>query len=231
MASINDLTSGFSDFLRPNLYVIGITPRKNFYKQDKNSLGILCHEATFPFYTFTTNSFYYNNKETHVVNKIDYDPATFNFYVDKDNVLLGFFDAWFKQIINENHQYGYYDDYVSEIEIVIMDRREQTSAIATLVDAFPINMESFSLGYAQNDAILNLQVSFQFKEVKYEFLKAPKQIDSNKIQEPKTWKDFITLGNIRRGVNMTSQIKKYGKLLKNPNAYDIIAHGRKIFSL
>jgi len=220
---LDDLKTKFSDFLRPNIYVIYITPNKPFYQQDTNLIGILCHEATFPFYTFTTNSFFYNNVETHLLNKIDYDPATFNFYVDKDNVILGFFDAWFKQMINEDHQFGYYDDYISTIDIEMYDRRFQLAAKATLRDAFPINLESMNLAYAQNDTITNLQVSFQFKQIEYTFQRTNKQdFNDKRGTERRTPIDIV------KGINIiTKMIDK--EPVKNLKTYDIVAKAKVLF--
>jgi hypothetical protein len=221
---LEDLKTKFSDFLRPNIYVIYITPNKPFYQQDTNLIGILCHEATFPFYTFTTNSFFYNNVEAHVLNKIDYDPATFTFYVDKDNVILGFFDAWFKQMINEDHQYGYYDDYISTVQIEMYDRRFQLAAKATLIDAFPINLESMNLAYNQNDTITNLQVSFQFKQIEYTFKKTNKQPQWHR------WRTKVPIPPAAtHAFNMTQKFKNI-EAIKNIKLYDVVAKAKRLFS-
>lgn len=229
MTKINDFKTSFSDFLRPNLYAVYFFPKKNFFQQDKNQIGMLSHETTFPFMTFTTNSFWYNNKETFFVNKIDYDPASFNFYVDRDNIILGFFDAWIKQIIDSEHRLGYYDDYVSTIEVELFDRQMKTSAIATIIDAYPVNITSMDLAYAQNDAILNLNVSFQFRDIEYNFVKAGAQQKDQTAKKVKSWKDFLTLGNLRRGVNTLSKIKNYRRMIENGSTYDIVTNARKIF--
>jgi len=231
MASkIDELTSSFSDFLRPNLYAVYIFPKSITTGTGKNVIGMLCHEAVFPFHTFTTNSYWYNNKETSFINKIDYDPATFTFYVDRDNVLFDFFNKWNKNIYNEDHQFGFYDDYISTIEIEIFDRRMQTSAIATLVDAYPINFQSLDLGYSQNDAVMTFQVSFQFKEVLYNFFKAPKQDPREILPKISSWKDLLTLGNVRRGVNMVSKLKNYRRTIENGNVYDIARIAKKAYN-
>jgi len=220
---LDELKTSFSDFLRPNIYVIYITLNKPFHQQDTNLIGILCHEATFPFYTFTTNSFFYNNVESHILNKIDYDPATFNFYVDKDNVILGFFDSWFKRMLNENHQFGYYDDYVSTIDIEMYDRRFQLAAKATLIDAFPINLESLNLAYAQNDAILNLQVSFQFKQIEYTFQRTDKQSFIDKYRLDQNIPTKVT-----KGISIVSKMKD-ANVVKNLSKYDVVAKAKALF--
>lgn len=233
MASIDKFKSSFSDFLRPNIYALYIFPKTAFTTDiiDNNRIGMLCHEATFPFYTFNTNSYWYNNKKTSFVDNIDYDPVSFSFYVDRDNIILSFFEAWRKQIIDDDHKIGFYDDYVSVVEIELFDRQLQTTAIASLVDAFPVNVESFNLGYAQNDSILELKVTFQFKEISYNFLKAPEQKRIDSTSSTKSWKDFLTLGNLRRGVNMVSKIKNYRRMIENGNPYDIITNARKVFAI
>ena len=228
---IDDLKASFSDFLRPNMYGVYIFPNTTFLSKFQQGIGMLSHEATFPFYTFTTDEFWYNNKLTAVANKIDYDPAAFSFYVDRDNVILDFFDAWSKQVINHSHQLGYYDDYIARIEVELYDRRLQTVAVATLLDAYPVNIDSLGLGYAQNDEISNLRVTFQFREVEYEMMTVERQSAGAIEQKAKSWRDWLALGNIRRGVNILSKIKNYRRMIENGNVYDAVTNARKIFKL
>jgi hypothetical protein len=231
--SINDLKANFSDFLRPNLYTVYIFPRATFFEQDqysKNLIGMLCHQATLPFYTYTTNSMWFDNRETHFVNKIDYDPATFVFYADRENRILRFFDAWRAQIMDDSHRLNYYDEYISEVEIEIFDRQFNVAGIATMNDAYPVNVESIQLGYASRDAIMEVQVTFQFKSVSYEFFELAPQDKVMQLTKPWSWKDFLTVGNLRRGVNMISKMKNYRRVISNPTAYDIVTQGRKAFS-
>lgn len=226
---IDDFKSEFSDFLRPNLYAIYISPRVNFTNQDKNRIGMLCHEASFPFHTFTTNSYRYNNLETHFVNKIDYDPITFTFYVDRDNILLDFFDKWRKQIIDDSHRLNYFDNYTAQIEIEIFDRQLNTAGMATLSDAFPVNIGSIPLAYAQNDALMTMQVSFQIRKIDYDFFTVPKQ--QKQEGKPKSWMDDIIIESKRSKISKISladKMKSYRKIIKNVSPYNILDKSKRI---
>ena len=222
--SINDLKSNFSDFIRPNLYAVYIFTKDFVYNEN---IAILTAEATFPFCTFTTNTMNYNNRNVSMVNGIDLDPATFSFYVDRENILMNFFDTWKSKIMNENFQFGYYDDYVAKIEIDIFDRQYQRVSKATLIDAFPVNFNSFSLGYANNDTIQNLEVSFTYKQIEYEYFKVEKQAPKPPFVEDE---NFLTLGNLRRGVNLVSKMKNYVHQIKQGNPHDILSNARHVWS-
>lgn len=223
---INDLTSKFSDFLRPNLYAVYIFPKSNFADYEDYGIGLLCNQASFPFYTFTTVNAWYNNKQNYLINKIDYDPITFSFFVDKFNKTLKFFDLWRKQIIDDDHKIGFYDDYISFIDIEIIDGNGETAAIATLENAFPINIESIPLSYDANDQIINMSVSFQFNNIIYDFVdRAKQQKIKTSIETPSN-----LLSKIRQGVNMVSKIKNYGYMIQNANAYDIVTNSNTAFN-
>ena len=228
---IDDFKSSFSDFLRPNLYAVYVFPKTGFYPQNDNKVGLLAHEATFPFFTFNTNDFWYNNLPMSAVSKVDYDPAAFTFYVDKDNVILGFLDAWTKQILGSDRTIGFYDDYVARVVVELFDRQFNTAAMVTLVDAYPVNVASLSLGYAQNDALMNVQVSLQFRDVEYDFFATPKQQARVVEAKAKSWKDYLTMENVRRGVNMVSKIKDYRRMIENGNVYDAVRNAGKVFTL
>lgn len=225
--NISDLTSNFTDFLRPNLYLTYIMPKKRF--ADFENLGLICNEATFPYHTFNTTDTFYNNRNYSFVNKIDYDPATFSFFVDKFNKTFKFFDAWNKQIIDENFMLGFYDDYVAQIDIELIDRLGDVAAIATLIDAFPVNINSIALSYGENDSVMNMQVSFKFREISYEFIDRPKQQKLD-VSNLSYWKDLFTVGNLRKGVNMISKLKNYRYMIENGNVYDIVSQAGSIFS-
>lgn len=231
MSKIEDLKANFSDFNRPNLYGVYISPKANFYNQgDRNLIGMLAHEATYPGFTFTTEGFWSNNVQTQFINKIDYDPITFSFYIDRDNNILKFFDAWKKQILDEYYRLRFYDEYISTIEIELMDRQLNTTAIATIIDAFPVNIEPIQLAYSQNDTVMSITVSFQFKKVDYFIVDTQAQPKSDLAMKTKSWKDYVTLENLRRGVNLVSKIKSYRRIVENPNAYDIVTNARRAWS-
>lgn len=230
MTALTDFASKFNDLARGNLYTIYIFPNKNFYNIQDNTIGLLAHEATFPYQTFTSKEFNFNNTNTKVANKIDYDPATFSFYTDTSNIINGFFDAWRNEIIDNNGRMGYYDDYISSVDIEVFDRRGNIIATAHLIDAWPSNFASQTLAYNQNDTLLNLQVSFNYKKIEYEFQASPKQQSAKAINKPKTWSDFVNLSNVRRGINLVSKLKSYERTIKNPNAYDIITNSQKAFN-
>lgn len=229
--NLSQLSAKFTDFLRPNLYAVYIFPKSNFANYTDLGLALLCNEAAFPFFTLITTDVFYNNHENSVVNKIDFDPVSFSFFVDKFNKTLKFFDDWRKIMIDENYMIGFYDDYISQIDIELIDRAGNTAAIASLMDAYPINIEAINLSYGENDTIINLQTSFKFKHIEYSFVDRPQQTAADDAAAPKTWKDYVNLSNIRKGVNMISKIKDYRRMIENGNVYDAVTQAGNIFSI
>ena len=226
---LEHLTAQFTDFLRPNLFEVYIFPKTNFANFDDDGIGVLCNEASLPFYTFTTTDMFYNNKNYSFVNKIDFDPISISFYVDKFNKVLKFFDLWKNQIIDENYQFGYYDDYISQIMVNVLDTRGEFAVTAILHDAFLLNINPINLAFSESDAVMHMQASFKFNHIDYFFHDRAKQ------EGPMQWiKDsgynWLTLANLRRGINLVEKLKNYRHMIKNGNVYDLISEGGNVFN-
>ena len=72
--------------------------------------------------------------------------------------------------------------------------------------------------------------SFKFKYISYTYIDRPQQTNTPDAVT-KTWKDFITLGNIRKGVNLISKVKEYRRMIENGNVYDVISQAGNVFSI
>jgi len=226
---LDKFTSKFTDFLRPNLFAVYIYPKAKFENNyTEEGINLLCHEASIPFHTFTTVDVFYNNKTHSTINKIDYDPISFTFYVDKFNKVLNFFDEWKKQIINENFQFGFYDDYISQIYIHVFDKLGEIAVSTVIEEAYPVNINPITLSYGENDVIMNLQTSFKFKEIKHFYF------DRTKQQGPMEWikenQNQFNLGTARNLVNMVEKMKNLAYMVKNGNVYDAISQGGNFYN-
>jgi len=75
-----------------------------------------------------------------------------------------FFEEWQKQAFNENTwNVGYYNDYVSEVHIYLLDRKDQRRYGIKLMEAFPKTIEGTELNQASNNEIIKTTVSFSFR--------------------------------------------------------------------
>lgn len=161
---IEKFKSSFTDLLRPNRYkVIFHTPFAEF----DEGLGFICKNTSFPFYTFNTIKTFFNNRDNFVINKVDYDPVSFTFMVDKNKKILSFVNKWKEQIIDENYLYGYKDDYKAEIEIILLHLNDEEIASCKLKNCILVNANPIDLSYETKDAISEITISIQYDDVEY----------------------------------------------------------------
>ena len=88
-----------------------------------------------------------------------------------------FFEEWQKQAFDENEwNVGYYNDYVSEVHIYLLDRKDQRRYGIKLMEAFPKTIEGTELNQASNNEIIKTSVSFSFRYWT--------TLDANRISRP-----------------------------------------------
>jgi hypothetical protein len=159
--------AAFSDVLRPNRYRVEFhVPFANEELQTE-SFSYLCTEATFPFFTVNTIESWYNNRTQSFASKIDYDPVSFSFIVDKSQKILKFLDSWRMMMIDEKHRIAYKDEYAGMIDVYLMDNLMVDKASCRMVNAYPINTDSIPLSYESNDQAMKVTTSFKFDWVEY----------------------------------------------------------------
>ena len=75
-----------------------------------------------------------------------------------------FFEEWQKQAFDENTwNVGYYNDYVSEVHIYLLDKKDKRRYGLRLVEAFPKTIEATDLNQGTNNEIVKTSVNFSFR--------------------------------------------------------------------
>ena len=75
-----------------------------------------------------------------------------------------FFERWQKLAFNEQTwDIGYYNDYVSQIDIYVLDKQDTKRYGIRLHEAFPKTIGGTDLNQAANNEIIKITVSFAFK--------------------------------------------------------------------
>lgn len=92
-----------------------------------------------------------------------FDPVNFNFYVDKEMKVKMFFDEWINGIQNSyTRTMNYYDDYTTNIEIIVYDVANYSRYKVTLYEAYPKAVNAIQLDYNNKD-VMRLGVTMQYK--------------------------------------------------------------------
>jgi hypothetical protein len=92
-----------------------------------------------------------------------FDPVTLSFYMDSNFELKDGFDRWMARIIDPTTRaIKYYDDYVQDIEIRVINVDERFPYGLTLYEAYPKTINSIQLDAAGRD-IMRMQVTMQYR--------------------------------------------------------------------
>jgi len=158
---INDFISNFTGGgARNNLYKATIT--SPFFTNQKATY--MCKGAEMPSSNLGTAQCFYMGRQIKVVGDRTFPPVTFTFYEDTDYSVRKDFEKWMSAMNKHEANTGEPKprNYYGEIILEQLDREGGGSLYTyTLKDCFPTEVGSISLGYDQNDSIVEFPVTFE----------------------------------------------------------------------
>lgn len=91
------------------------------------------------------------------------DGMTISFLMDRNFDIKGMFDKWMGGIVDpEKHTLSYQDNYVCDIEIRQVDRKDNVVYKVKLQDAFPRSMMQMDMNQSNAGQFHRLMVSFSY---------------------------------------------------------------------
>ena len=192
---LNDILSSFhSDegYAIPNRFeVLILSPPKrgggittNAYAgsergSDARAVSLRCESVNLPgrnLNTLTDTNIYGPTRE--IVDGVTYaEEIAMTFQASSGLDERVFFEEWQKQAFDENSwNVGYYNDYVSEVQIYLLDRKDQRRYGLRLVEAFPKTIEATELNQGSNNELIKTSVNFSFRYWE--------TLDANRISRP-----------------------------------------------
>lgn len=124
-----------------------------------------CESASLPAKTLQT----IDRRTYGAIRKIayaaSYEEITLSFIVSSDMSERNFFSAWQSWIIDsgEGGDISYYDDYVGQIQIATYDHKGNENLLVTLVEAYPVSVNSVPLTWGDTNQYMKLDVTFAFR--------------------------------------------------------------------
>ena len=92
-----------------------------------------------------------------------YGDLNMQFYVDTDLNVKTFFDTWMASVQDPyTRTFSYYNDYITDITVVVEDLEDQMTYGVTLYECYPKTISPIQMDYASKD-IMKLQVAMNFK--------------------------------------------------------------------
>ena len=168
----------------PNVLSFLQTERSLDYTQRGENIELLCHETTLPGTSFSTTEStnnYAGVTERMVYRRMYDSTIDMTFYVDKAYDVIEFFEGWVDYMSGMNvdnpnggdmremyrsnaatYRMNYPQTYRTPIHLTKFEKNLTDAQLTyEFVDAFPLNVISMPVSYAQSD-VLKLSVSFAY---------------------------------------------------------------------
>ena len=173
--NISDIKANItkSGFARPNLFRVKIA---KVGASEQATFRINCFQAQIPGNNIATTDPKDASFRSIAYHKIFAD-IILGFYCSGDMKELHFFLDWINKIVdNKTNHKGYYNDYVSNIEIEQLSRSVQGSYTREdfigpwkLYDAYPKQIDPIQLDYGTNDTVMTVNTSITYRNFTHEF--------------------------------------------------------------
>jgi hypothetical protein len=179
---INDIIAGFHDdngYAQPNRYEVLILPpaklgggnQTNIFsgmekQSDTRSISLRAQSVNLPGRNLaTTSDTNVYGPTRDVVEGVTYaEDISIDFQASSQLSERVFFENWQRQAFNETTwNIGYYNDYVGEIQIFVLDKQDKRRYGLKLWEVFPKTIGANQLAYGDNDTLMLTNVSFSFR--------------------------------------------------------------------
>ena len=179
---LNDILAGYRDengHAQPNRYEILIFPpaklgggnNTNVFsgmerQTDLRKLSLRAQSVNLPGRNLATSqdtNIY--GPEREVVEGVTYaEEISIEFQASSQLSERVFFENWQRQAFNETTwNIGYYNDYIGEIQIFVLDKQDKRRYGIKLWEVFPKTIGANSLAYDANDTLMLTSVNFSFR--------------------------------------------------------------------
>lgn len=92
-----------------------------------------------------------------------YDAVQMTFYVDSQMIIKSVFDQWLSLVINpDSRTVQYYNSYIKDIELYVVNVDQSTPYKLTLYEAYPKTISPIQMS-AESRELMKLTVSFSYK--------------------------------------------------------------------
>ena len=179
---LNDILSTFHSedgYATPNRFEVIITPPPKMgtvsvtnpfhgseRASDARAISLRCESINMPgrnLNTLTDSNIYGPTRE--IVDGVTYaEDIAMTFVASSGLQERVFFEEWQKQAFDETTwNIGYYNDYVSVIDIYLLDKQDNRRFGLRLWESFTKTIGATSLGQASNNELIKVPVTFSFR--------------------------------------------------------------------
>jgi hypothetical protein len=130
----------------------------------KGQVQIACHTCSMPSRVLGTYPHSQHCAPFRVPFTQQYMPVSFSFYTGRDYAQRHFFDIWQTAVININdNSLNFFSEYTQDVNIWQLDRNNDKTYGVKLYAAWPVAIGEIQLGYSNNNQIVNVTITLEFK--------------------------------------------------------------------
>lgn len=156
-------------------YSVLITKPNNLGIETPSTLTLFCQQTALPSLGFQTDSIVIFGEVRNVPYQKLFGKISLSFYTDANFNVKKFFDKWLDLVIDPvTRLVGFYDDYISTIEIIVDDREGNPVYKVKLHEAYPVTVNSINLSYDKTDVVM-VDVSVDYKYYTTEVINSERQ--------------------------------------------------------
>lgn len=169
MSTLNEFIAAIKTegLAKTNRYIakIGIPGLLNgqFHSTTLRKLEFYCEATQLPGMSISTQQSRMFGEFREMPYERLFDNITLTFLVDNTLDTKAFFDTWINSIQDPaKRTFNYYNDYISDIDIEVLDTDDSPRYVVTLFECYPKSISSIQLDYNSKD-IMKLQVSINYR--------------------------------------------------------------------
>jgi len=137
------------------------------------NIYMLCDGASIPGTTVATTEIRTYGEIREMPYERMYENTTLSFYVDRNMVVKKFFDDWMGAIVDPvTREIQYYNDYITDIHMVVMDPLDSVRYGITLHEAYVKAISPVALDWSSRD-VMKLSVNINYKYYRSVLLDGP----------------------------------------------------------
>lgn len=138
-------------------------PSGTSYRPDLRKIMLYCDTAQLPGMSISTTQARTYGEFREMPYERLFDNINLTFYIDRTMDTKSLFDTWIHSIQNPaSRQLAYYDDYITDMTIYVLDKSEKTQYSVKLYECYPKSVGAIQLDYAAKD-VMKLQVSINYR--------------------------------------------------------------------
>jgi hypothetical protein len=121
----------------------------------------LVKDIDIPPYILNSSDSHLWGKKHSVIKGMEISPIDITFICDKDMKIRHCFENWMNKIFDrETFTVGYFDEYVSDIVISVLNGKLQTIRKYTMEDAYPEHLSQIALSHDGENTVMTFTSTF-----------------------------------------------------------------------